>query len=98
MKKPALISVVLFVASVISDFQSADGKPKFLGNILDTSQIDEKFATYWNQVTAENGDKRSQLAGSWIGRSSMPSIGSHSVTTSHLRNTISFGEKTSQSG
>ena len=54
------VSVALFVASVISDLQSADGKPKFLGNILDTSQIDEKFATYWNQVTAENCGKWGQ--------------------------------------
>ena len=60
MKKPALISVVLFFVSVISDLQSADGKPKFLGNILDTSQIDEKFATYWDQVTAENCGKWGQ--------------------------------------
>jgi endo-1,4-beta-xylanase len=33
------------------------GKAKFLGNILSTSQTDEDFAVYWNQVTPEDYGK-----------------------------------------
>jgi endo-1,4-beta-xylanase len=35
----------------------AQGKAKFLGNILGNSQPDPDFATYWNQVTPENSGK-----------------------------------------
>jgi endo-1,4-beta-xylanase len=37
--------------------QMAQGKAKFLGNILGNSQSDPDFATYWNQVTPENNGK-----------------------------------------
>ena len=37
--------------------QMAQGKAKFLGNILSSSQADPNFATYWNQVTPENSGK-----------------------------------------
>ena len=37
--------------------QLATGQSKFLGNILSSSQTDENFATYWNQVTPEDNGK-----------------------------------------
>jgi endo-1,4-beta-xylanase len=37
--------------------QLAQGKAKFLGNILSTAQTDPDFATYWNQATPENSGK-----------------------------------------
>jgi endo-1,4-beta-xylanase len=57
MKNKVLVSVALLLANPIVDPQSADGKPKFLGNIIGTSGIDENFGTYWNQVTPENSGK-----------------------------------------
>jgi endo-1,4-beta-xylanase len=47
---------LLFAGPVVYG-QLAKGKAKFLGNILSTSQTDEDFATYWNQVTPEDSGK-----------------------------------------
>ena len=42
--------------------QMANGKPKFVGNITANS-VPSNFATYWNQVTPENGTKWGSVEG-----------------------------------
>jgi endo-1,4-beta-xylanase len=49
------LSLLFFGPSVYA--QMAQGKAKFLGNTLSSSQPDPNFATYWNQATPENSGK-----------------------------------------
>lgn len=44
-------------AAIVSHAALADGGAKFLGNITTRGQIRSDFATYWNQITPENGCK-----------------------------------------
>jgi endo-1,4-beta-xylanase len=55
-KKPPALIFLLFTSFTIHA-QLANGRAKFLGNILSTAQLDENFATYWNQVTPEDSGK-----------------------------------------
>jgi endo-1,4-beta-xylanase len=55
-KKLLPFIILLFISPTIHA-QMAEGKERFLGNVLGTSQTDKDFATYWNQVTPENSGK-----------------------------------------
>jgi endo-1,4-beta-xylanase len=57
MKKELLLSLIFFLVGHQAYPQIAQGKAKFLGNILGSAQNDPDFATYWNQVTPENSGK-----------------------------------------
>jgi endo-1,4-beta-xylanase len=57
MKKELLLSLIILFAEHQVYAQIAQGKTKFLGNILGSAQSDPDFATYWNQVTPENSGK-----------------------------------------
>jgi endo-1,4-beta-xylanase len=58
----ALVLAFLFVASYATNAQIADGKCKFLGNVISGS-IPSNFSTYWNQVTPENAGKWESVEG-----------------------------------
>jgi endo-1,4-beta-xylanase len=71
MKKPLSIHVNLFVLTATAFFagfaiptmgQLADGKCKFLGNVISNS-VPSSFNTYWNQVTPENAGKWGSVEG-----------------------------------
>jgi endo-1,4-beta-xylanase len=51
MDKHLLFSLIFLFLSPSLYAQMAQGKAKFLGNILSSSQPDPDFATYWNQAT-----------------------------------------------
>jgi endo-1,4-beta-xylanase len=57
MKKQLLIPLIFLFLGTPAYAQMAQGKAKFLGNILSSSQSDPNFATYWNQATPENSGK-----------------------------------------
>jgi endo-1,4-beta-xylanase len=65
MKKPQSInfnllvlttSGLLFAFTILANGQIADGKCKFLGNVISNS-VPPSFNSYWNQVTPENAGK-----------------------------------------
>jgi endo-1,4-beta-xylanase len=47
---------LLFAGSIVC-LEPANGRGKFMGNILRTLELDRDFAKYWNQVTPENSGK-----------------------------------------
>jgi endo-1,4-beta-xylanase len=55
-KKLLFFLIFLFLGPSVYA-QMAQGKAKFLGNILSSSESDPNFATYWNQATPENSGK-----------------------------------------
>lgn len=57
MKKFISLFAAGLAAATISHAALADGGAKFLGNITTRGQIRSDFATYWNQITPENGCK-----------------------------------------
>ena len=57
MKKLISLFAAGLAAATISHAALADGGAKFLGNITTRGQIRSDFATYWNQITPENGCK-----------------------------------------
>jgi endo-1,4-beta-xylanase len=56
-KKELLLSLVILFVGDRAHAQIAQGKTKFLGNILGNDRIDPGFSTYWNQITPENSGK-----------------------------------------
>lgn len=54
MKSAALSAAILLAFGSTADAQIAKGATKFLGNITHQSKVRTDFATYWNQITAEN--------------------------------------------
>lgn len=57
MNKFISLAVAGLAAATMSHAALADGGAKFLGNITTRGQIRSDFATYWNQITPENGCK-----------------------------------------
>jgi len=64
--KPAVLStaVALLGFASATEAQIAKGATKFLGNITHQSAVRSDFATYWNQITAENECKWGVVEGS----------------------------------
>src|SRR5690349_9813872 len=56
-----LLSVIALLAGA-AHAQMANGKPKYVGNVIGTS-VPGNFATYWNQVTPENATKWGSVEG-----------------------------------
>lgn len=56
MRKYLVISILLIFMSFHLNAQLAQGKCKFLGNII-ASSVPSNFKNYWNQVTPENAGK-----------------------------------------
>jgi hypothetical protein len=50
MKKRLLIPLIFLFLGTPVYAQMAQGKAKFLGNILKSPRSDPNFATYWNQA------------------------------------------------
>jgi len=63
--KPISIVIALCMAALAAapaGAQIANGKPKFVGNVIGGS-VPSNFATYWNQVTPENATKWGSVEG-----------------------------------
>jgi endo-1,4-beta-xylanase len=59
-----LAFVFLFSLSFLhTHAQIANGKPKFLGNVIGNSGIPSNFSTYWNQISPENAGKWESVEG-----------------------------------
>src|SRR5208283_471893 len=61
----ALFSLFICIISSQSFSQPANGKSKFVGNVIHSGySIHSDFSTYWNQVTPENAGKWGSVEGS----------------------------------